>query len=422
MTVTTSPLHHMVRIRRTDDLTFVRPGILDEIVVNANQLENSVQSTAACLWNTTLPFSVDPVLWRFQVPRWWRNEKGETKRNYLRLGAAYTKGTSITIAAGPLLDTVPSDDDWRTLAANVIDYQRSRLLAVPTQLDLFDTTHPRELHPVRLVAPALVSYSVAEDRVNRLLVEASASAAGDQIAAQVIVPLERLIDGDELGQVLSSVPIDGINSYFVWTPQVTEELLLADHDVFAALLRLISALAHRGIPVGHQYANYTIAALHDVGLAAVMHHLGWVDKGEPAEEQRFMMRSCQTYVPGVRHALRFREAAEIGRALEASEYAQRYCECTFCVGSFDAGQHPLDLLLEDQVVVLSNGRRQPIPTSRAVAANTWHYLLSRRLEVEAFSEAPAVDVIRRDIERAGLLADGRHSDRLRHLANELRSA
>src|SRR5437879_1921056 len=98
---------------------------MDEVILNANQLENSVESTAVALRRTTLPFTVDPVLWRFQVPKWWRNDRGETKSNYRRLGAAYVKGTSIKIAAGPLLETVATDDEWRMLAANVIGYQQT---------------------------------------------------------------------------------------------------------------------------------------------------------------------------------------------------------------------------------------------------------------------------------------------------------
>jgi len=420
--VSQPPLHHIVRIRTSDDLTFVSLGLMDEVLVNANQLENSVQSTAASLWRTTLPFSVDPILWRFQVPSWWRNEKGDTKRNYSRLAAAYARGTAIKVAEGPLVDMVASDDEWRALARNVVGYQRTRLLGVPTQFDLLDTAALRELHPSRLVAPALVANAAEIDRINRLLVEESAAAAGKVVAAQVIVPLDRLLDRAELKRLLASLPTDGVSAYFVWTPQVTENELIADHDTFTALLRLVATLAQRGIPVGHQHANYAVAALHDMGLAAVTHHLGWVDKGEPAEEQRFTLRSCQTYVPGVRHPLRFREADEVGRSLTPDEYARRFCECSFCVGAFEDSKHPLDLLLQEQLVELSDGRKRRIPTGQAVAANTWHYLLSRRLEVEAFSDLTAVDVIERDVDRASALVGGRDSARLRRLANELRSA
>jgi hypothetical protein len=416
------PLRHIVRVRRSDDLAFIRPGLMDEVMVNANQLENSAQSTAASLLKTSLPFTVDPVLWRFQLPKWWRNQKGETKRNYTRLAKAYVKDTNIKIAAGSILETVPSDQEWRTLATNVINYQQRRLLEVPTQLDLLDESLPRELHPARLMAPALVAYSSIEDRINRVLTEASALAADAPLAVQVIVPPERLADVHELDRLVASIPTDGISSYFVWTPEASEELLLADQEVFGSLLHLISALADRGIPVGHQYANYSVAALHDVGISAVAHHLGWVDKGEPAAEQSFMLRSCQTYVPGVRHCQRFPQAAQIGRGLDTQQYAQRYCECSFCAGSFEAGQHPLDLLLEDEAVIFSNGRTRRTPTSRAVAANTWHYLLSRRLEIEAFSALPAVEVIERDIARAAALAGDRDKERLRRLADEIRSA
>ena len=415
-----TPLHHIVRVRSSDDLTYIRNGLMDEVIVNANQLENSIQSTAACLWRSDLPFSVDPVLWRFQVPAWARNAKGDTKRNYQRLGQKYSKGTDLTLGSAPLLDTVSTDAQWRALAANVIAYQRDRLTDVPTQLELLADL--RELHPARLMAPALVAFSTMVDRINRLMVESAAATAGKPVAAQIIVPFERLIDGRELRKVVSSIPTDGVSSYFIWTPKVTEERLLADHDLFISLLRLITSLAERGVPVGHQYANYSLFALHEVGLAAATHHLGWVDHGEPSEEQAFMIRSCQTYVPGVRHCVRYPEASKLGRQLNADEYRERYCECDFCTGVFKAGDHPLDWLLESRTITMKNGRERLTPTSQAVGANTWHYLLSRRLEVQAFSASSPSDVIERDIERASALNRGGDASRLEHLATELKSA
>ncbi len=418
-----TPLHHMVRIRGTDDLTFVRGGVMDEIILNANQLENNPQSTATAIRQTTLPFTVDPVLYRLQVPAWWRNEKGKTKRNYTRLARAYTQDTDVPIASGPLIQTVPSDEAWRTLAGNVLRYQRRRLLQVPTQLDLLDGGPLRELRPSRLLAPALVAFSCAEDRINRLLAEASAEVGDVGIAIPVIVPLDRLTDAGELDRLLATVPTDGISSYFVWTPGVPEELLLKEHGVFEALLRLIGTLAERGIPVGHLHGGYVISALHELGVSAVVHHLGWIDKGEPAAQQRGGLRSCQTYVPGVRHCVRFEQADDLGRDLDVHRYGERFCECGFCAGAFSAGQHPLDLLLEDQFVPFEGGRRsRRTPTSRAVALNTWHYLLSRRLEVQAFSNLPAVEVIERDMERAAALSGSRDTDRLQRLAAQLRSA
>ena len=421
--MTRTPLYHIVRVRKSDDLTFVRAGIMDAMLINANQLENSAQSTAASIAATTLPFSIDPVLWRFQVPQWWSNDDGETKRNYRRLGAAYTKSTTIEITSQPLLEIVADDNEWRAISRNAIDYQRTRLLGVPAQLDLLDPNLPRELRPERLMAPALVAYSAREDKINRtLLEEAAAVAAGDSLAAQVIIPPERLANADEVQALLSTLLSDGVSSYLVWAPGVGEAQLLADSDLFASLLRLVAALSDRGVPVGHQYGNYSIAALHDIGLSALTHHLGWVDKGEPAQEQKFALRSCQTYVPGVRHSLRFKRANDLGRHLDSSEYQQRYCDCNFCAGAFEAGEHPLDVLLEDQVVPFADGRNRRIPTSRAVTTNTWHYLLSRRLEIEAFSERSAAEVIQRDIERAAALAGQADTERLNRLAEELRSA
>ena len=72
--------------------------------------------------------------------------------------------------------------------------------------------------------------------------------------------------------------------------------------------------------------------------------------------------------------------------------------------------------------MFSNGRERQTPTSRAVTLNTWHYLLSRRQEVEAFSTRPAVQVIDDDVTRAAALTGGRDTARLRRLAEELHAA
>ena len=109
------------------------------------------------------------------------------------------------------------------------------------------------------------------------------------MAVQIILPIERLVDHASLTALIAATPSDGVSSYSLWTPQVTEERLLSDPTILGALLRMIGELAGRGIAVGHQYGNYTIAALHDVGLASMTHHLGWVDKGEPVAEQTFAL-------------------------------------------------------------------------------------------------------------------------------------
>ncbi len=399
----------------------LRPGVMDEVTINANLVENSPETTATGLRETTLPFSIDPVLTRFQLPEWWRNEKGETKRNYKRLGEQYVRGTTIQLPAGPLVQVVPTDDEWRTLARNVIDYQRSRL-DTPTQLDLLASDQPRELRPVRLNAPALVAFTTAEDRVNRLMAEASAEDADLPLAVPVIVPLERLAEPRELDQLLKSVLGDGASSYSLWTPGLTEERLLADRNLFAAVLRLVTGLAERNIPVGHLHATYVIAALHDVGIAAVAHHLGWVDRGEPAHQSGGGPRSCKTYVPAVRHCVPFERAYKLGRSLEATQYQERYCSCAFCSGAFDADEHPLDLLLEEDTISVGRGRERGTPTSRATGMNTWHYLLSRRQEIEAFSTLPATEVIERDLYRATALAGRRGTGRLQRLIDGLRAA
>ena len=383
------PLHHIVQVRGSADLTFLRAGVMDEVVINANQVENSPDSTATALRQTTLPFAIDPVLWRFQVPERWVNDKGETKKNYARLGAAYVRGTRHQDRRRP----APSRRFRATLsgamlARNVIAYQQNRLALIPPSLTSWTIRTPRELRPVRLMAPGLVAYSPAEDRINRLLTRQSAAAAAAPIAIPVIVPFDRLRDSVELIRLIGTLPEEGVSSYFIWTPMVTEELLLADHDVFTAVLRLISLprrTRHPGRPSPRQLFDRSAPRHRRLGGGASPR----LDRQGRARRRAARWSTfLQTYVPGVRHCLRFDAARDLGRQLDEPAYTQLYCECAFCSGSFAAGEHPLDVLLEDYLVPFKDGRDRQTPTGPAVTLNTWHYLLSRRLEVEAFSAEP----------------------------------
>ncbi len=389
--MTPRPLWHLARVRRSEDREFLQPGLCDTLLINANQLENNANGTAAHLEGTRLPYLVDPMLWRLQFPEWWRTEKGEVKRNYARLAARYADGTNVRMAEGPLLNCVSDDAERRRIVQNIVSYQRGRLCE---QVDLL---HPEGFRPRHTLAPALVAFSEEEDRLNRALAEASVEAAGEAVVVTFVLPLDRIEVPGEVDRALRAVATDGVAAYFVWTPGVTEELLLRDPKVFVGLLSIIHALAQSGVPVVHVQGSYVTEALHEIGVAGVVHHVGWVDKGEPVGQLRGAIRSCQTYVPGLRRCARFHDAAKLGRPLDEQHYVERYCDCRFCTGVFQHKLHPLDLLLEDQAV--GGAQRRRTPTSRAVAANAWHYLHARRQEVEAFGTEPAPEVLQRDIAR-----------------------
>lgn len=413
----TDTLHHYVRVRTSDDVQYLRRGLFDELILNANLLENSPDSMETHLRKGRLPYMVDPVLWRFQVPAWWRNDKGETKRNYVRLAEAYSEGTDIRMASGPLMDAVASTADWRRLAANIVKYQRYRLDEV-TQLDMLDPVFSAQLRPTRIIAPALVAFSPSEDDVNRLLVDAAAEAAREPVAAVVVIPHTRL-DRRTVRGLLNAVPTDGVGAYLLWTPGVTEERLLSDHETFATLATILRTFRARRVPCVHLHGRYTAMALTHLGISGIAHHLAWVDNGDPATEPGGFARSCQTYVPGIRDVLRFPQALSVGRHLSADDYLRLYCGCDFCKGAFDTETHPLDLLLEDQP--LANLDRRT-PTARAAGANIWHYLLARGQEIEAFRTRPWDDVLRQDIAREKALTSGRVASRLERLAHELLGA
>jgi hypothetical protein len=417
------PLQQIMRVRCKADLEFMRDGLTDEVMINANLVENDPYSTAVRLRETNLPITIDPVLYRFQHPGWWRSsDTGKSKPNYQRLAAAYTKGMSVDLLSGSIASTVPDAQAWRALAANAITYQHSRLSAIEPQLSLFATAEPRELHPVRSIAPALVAHTRAEDSINRVLAEASIEASSEDVAVPVIVLSERLRDDVELDAVIRSVPSESVGLYQIWTPDVSEELLLRDPALLPAVLRLVTSLAERGVPVGHLHGGYVFAALHELGLAAIAHTLSWTDSGEPAvKEGGGGPRACRTYVPGVRYCLPFSRAHWLGRPLDRDEYVSHYCDCGFCLGAFEEGLHPLDLLLEESEIRVGRGSRRT-PTQAAIKLNTWHYAFARRGEQQAFSALPARDVILRDMERAQFLTGQDGAEHLQRIAGRLRTA
>ena len=107
--------------------------------------------------------------------------------------------------------------------------------------------------------------------------------------------------------------------------------------------------------------------------------------------------------------------------MDRDEHASRFCDCAFCIGAFAEGTHPLDLLLEEREVLVAGARRKT-PTPSGETLNTWHHLLARGKELQAFAAAPASEVIARDMERARSMADPDGAERLRRLAGRLRTA
>jgi hypothetical protein len=353
------------------------------------------------------------------MPEWSQNTEGGLKRNYQRLAAHYSNGTGLTLGSRPLSETVTTDKQWQIIAYNAIVYQQARLHRDEAPPDLFGAKH--SLEPVRLTAPALVALTRDEDAVNLKLANAAIEAAGRPIAVQVILPLVRLLDSAEVAKILKSLPFEGVSSYSIWTPNVTEEMLIGDESLFATIARAIATLTDNGIAVGHQHATYAVMAMHDIGLHSITHPLNWIDHGGTFKSAGFANRSCRTYAPALRRPIRFGDARELAGGFEVDEYHEMYCDCIYCTGLYSEGHHPFEELLDTRVV--QKGTRSVTePTPGAVAANNWHFLLSRRSEVHAFSAEPAVDVIARDIERATKLHRGPDAARLSQIASLLKSA
>ena len=187
------------------------------------------------------------------------------------------------------------------------------------------------------------------------------------------------------------------------------------------MLRMIRELLARGIAVGHQYANYTVAALHDVGLGSVTHHLGWVDKGEPAAHGASRCAHANIRTRGAAQceiprggSTRPRNSTPICTR-SATAAARSALDVPSWAAPISAAARNTDGRNEE--------RTKATDSDVAVRRGQHVALLAQsRTEVEAFSTHSAVQVIEKDIDRASALNRGNDVARLGQLAAELKSA
>src|ERR1700686_259307 len=170
-------LRQIVRVRSDDDLDYLAAEMLDGVIINANQLENRPRSTADRMAELQKPVLIDPMLWRFQLPSWWQRDDGTAKRNFASLATRYAEGIEIRMASGPITSAISNDSQWRQLARNVVAYQLGRLQEETGPLAELMASNRTGRSVAAIIAPYLLAQNSSEDRINRILLEASAEAA-----------------------------------------------------------------------------------------------------------------------------------------------------------------------------------------------------------------------------------------------------
>jgi hypothetical protein len=409
-------LKGFVRYRMHDDGDYLVRDALDGLVINANHLEQHLRSTADKVKALGAPYLIDPMLWRFQVPAWWRREDGETKRNFSRLGGFYFAGTGHAWAESGITEL--SDSQWERVANNVVRYQRVR---VPDEGGGLLSLMEGGQEPLAMVAPYLLASSTEHDRVNRLLLETSVEAAGAKVLAHLAIPLERFLDPSERRRVLAGLNPHLSSGCFIWIERLKEEMLLTDDACLSAFEDVVDRLAEIGLPVWNANGGFVSAALRERGIAGIVHNLYWVDRGMPAEQPHGIPHySCTTYVTGLHRTVHYEAALQLARPLDLADYRKIYCGCYFCAGAIERDIHPLEHLVGVRTVKGPKGRSQMVPTETALASNTWHYLWSRRLEIQALATRDVRGVLEESVQ--AMRALNVPSERFVRLATHLRRA
>lgn len=391
---------HSLRIRDADEWPIVAesPGALDGLVVNANVLEHRATVFARRVADSSLPFLIDPMLWRFQVPTWWMRDDGvTTKKNFVDLARRYSAGTGIHMGAQPLLDWVNTDDDWHKLAANVVKYQRNRLADAAGSLFVNTDFYTRQPVPAEIVAPYLLARNRNEDRINRLLIEGAAEAAGQPVIAHLALPLKRAQDPLERAAALQAVLCEEAGGVLIWMSGMTEERLMERTEDFDGFLAVLDSLNSHGKVIGHAHSGFAAAVLRDRGLHSLIHRVHWTDDGMPAEPGGGPA-ACTTYVTALHRAVYFDRAWPL-IPKDPQEYLRQICSCFFCREAVAAGEHPMDLLMQAVEIRGPRGGTRLTPSDGAIMANRFHFLWSRRLEVQSIEELGPREYLHRELER-----------------------
>lgn len=394
-----SELRHVVRLRTTDDREYLVRRALDGVIVNANELENRAEASSSTLVDHRIPYLVDPMLWRFQVPDWWHRQDGRVKRNFKRLATRYTAGTDVVMARGPLMNEVTTEADWRGIAKNVVRYQRERIPEASGAL-LRAMQGDIDPEPAAIVGAYLLAETESVDAINRCLLEASAEAAGDKVIGSVALPLARALEPRQLDKALDAVSSDLALGALVWIEGLTEERTVMGEGG-EVILRVAEQLAGRGLMVWHAHGGFAALALRDRGITGIVHPLAWRDSGAPAPPPKGVPQHSRTsYLTAMHQSERFGTISQLAAHLTPEEYLEHYCSCWFCGRALAAGRSPLELMLEETERQGPRGRVVQVPSEEALSFNRWHFLWARHLEVEQLREQPVASVIGKAIDDA----------------------
>ncbi len=393
----------MVRVRTEDDAAYVGQDRADALVVNANLLEWRPAWIADRLSSSRLPNLIDPVLWRFQVPAWWKRQKdNQPKINYARLAAAYQQNTGIDLSDGICLPDSGQNEAWAKLARNVVTYQRSRAVeAFGGLLELLDIgTDPT---PIAIVAPYLLARDTSEDSVNRVLLAATAEAAGAPVVAHLAIPIERAHSPREFESAVAALDGTPLAGLMIWIERCTESRLMDSSNLLQQVTDVTAHVSSKGVPVWHGHGGFATAALlRDAGLTGIVHSCAWADRGSPAAQApSFVQPTCLTYIPGLAETRPFDFARSVGETLDRDTYVRLYCDCAFCGGLFERGEHPVVVLTEEKTVRAPHDREAVTIGDGAMLANLFHYLLARHQEMATLYSGAAVPDIVAEAMRRG---------------------
>lgn len=352
----------------------------DALVLNANLVEASPAACAALVYQLNKPFIIDPYSYAFAVPHQYLLSRGKSKtskgdlrpkRSFLGLGQIYFGSASDFVGKRSLQ---PSEVAPEELARRVLDYQSNRLRQAVGDPSETHIASSERLSPLFRIAP----YFPLMDGLDWLSANVRCVAAAVQVDSEAgaVVAVESAVLTEHCARLVDAYAETGVKRILLWVDNFDEDR--ANRDMLDLYSDVIRAFHSRGVQVLNLFGGFFSCIAQSIGLGGFVHGLGYGENrgiipvlggGQPPP--RYYARPLHTSMSVI-------DAATIFAPLSAERYLRNVCDCVICERLVNEGG--VSNLFSTFAETDEKGRFTP----RAYAHTRFHFLLSRKTEVDGF--------------------------------------
>jgi len=256
-----------LNLMREKDIISEYKDSISGIIIDAHILETFPDASANFLGKQKLPFIIDPVTFKFSIYN--SMDLFAKKGWYLSLSDLFFGDIlegSLGEEYGPIPPNVLDGDNLKKYVGKVIYYQKHRVNSLLEGLEIFEEFS--NVFPSILVPP----YSIITSKrdkwfdVNVACVKEAVSAKKSDEIIYAVIPIYKdlLHNSDFIDSVISSYNVDGVDGYFVWITDFSEER--EDEQSLMNYADFFRKLRNNGKTIINFYGGYLSMIFSSLGI------------------------------------------------------------------------------------------------------------------------------------------------------------